>query len=38
VVHYEKHNGGFSMVNVKDANGATFSTRETNCFVVGKGK
>lgn len=38
VVDREAHPGSFDVVHVKDAAGATFATRLTNAFVVGKGK
>merc|ERR1712080_757406 len=34
----EKHPGSFDIVNVKDATGATFATRLSNVFVIGRGK
>lgn len=38
ITHVEHHAGGFNVVHVKDARDSTFATRETNIFVIGKGK
>jgi len=37
VEHREKHAGSFDVVHIKDASGATFATRLTNVFIIGKG-
>jgi len=37
LMHIEKHEGSFNIVTVKDAKGATFSTRLHNVFVIGSG-
>lgn len=37
IVHREKHPGSFEVIHVKDAVGHEFSTRVSNCFVIGKG-
>jgi small subunit ribosomal protein S4e len=37
VQHVEKHDGSFTIVQVKDAAGNTFATRLTNVFIIGKG-
>jgi len=34
----EKHQGSFDIAHVKDASGHSFSTRISNCFVIGDGK
>jgi small subunit ribosomal protein S4e len=36
VVHKEKHNGGYTMVSLRDAAGNEFSTRITNVFMIGR--
>jgi small subunit ribosomal protein S4e len=38
ISHTEKHDGGFDIVHVRDTHGHTFTTRQNNAFVVGKGK
>jgi len=35
IASLEKHKGSFTIVFVKDANGAVFSTRESNVFIIG---
>ena len=37
VVHVEKHPGAFDIAIVRDAAGNTFSTRQENVFIIGKG-
>lgn len=37
LMHIEKHDGSFDIVNVKDSKGNVFSTRLGNIFVVGSG-
>eukprot|EP01089_Gocevia_fonbrunei_P006395 TRINITY_DN1705_c0_g1_i2.p1 TRINITY_DN1705_c0_g1~~TRINITY_DN1705_c0_g1_i2.p1 ORF type:complete len:267 (-),score=51.07 TRINITY_DN1705_c0_g1_i2:99-899(-) len=37
IEHREKHQGSFDIVHVKDASGASFATRLTNVFIIGKG-
>lgn len=37
LVKIEKHPGGFTIVNVRDVSGNTFSTRQVNTFVIGPG-
>lgn len=37
VIHVEKHPGSFDIVSVRDAAGHTFSTRQENVFIIGKG-
>jgi len=37
IEHRERHEGSFDIVHVKDASGATFATRLSNVFVIGKG-
>jgi ribosomal protein S4E len=37
VIHVEKHPGSFDIVSVRDATGHTFSTRQENVFIIGKG-
>jgi len=37
IEHRERHEGSFDIVHIKDASGATFATRLTNVFVIGKG-
>eukprot|EP00216_Chloropicon_sp_CCMP2111_P005193 CAMPEP_0198234058 /NCGR_PEP_ID=MMETSP1446-20131203/151_1 /TAXON_ID=1461542 ORGANISM="Unidentified sp, Strain CCMP2111" /NCGR_SAMPLE_ID=MMETSP1446 /ASSEMBLY_ACC=CAM_ASM_001112 /LENGTH=259 /DNA_ID=CAMNT_0043914785 /DNA_START=25 /DNA_END=804 /DNA_ORIENTATION=+ len=37
IVSREKHKGGNDIVHVKDSSGASFATRITNVFVIGKG-
>jgi len=34
----DKHPGSFDIVHVKDATGATFATRLSNVFIIGRGK
>ena len=34
----EKHVGSFDIAHVKDTRGNTFSTRLSNCIVIGDGK
>ena len=34
----DRHQGGFDIVHVKDANGKSFATRINNVFVIGTGK
>merc|ERR1712088_1239759 len=34
----DRHPGSFDIVNVKDASGASFATRMSNIFVIGRGK
>merc|ERR1712227_33236 len=34
----DRHPGSFDIVHVKDASGATFATRLSNIFVIGRGK
>jgi small subunit ribosomal protein S4e len=36
LVHIERHPGSFNVVNVKDASGKTFATRQQNLFVLSK--
>jgi len=36
IAHRERHPGSFDIVHVKDTTGATFSTRLSNVFVIGK--
>lgn len=38
ILHVERHLGGFSIVHLKDQNGKTFATRESNVFVIGNKK
>eukprot|EP01027_Heterolobosea_sp_BB2_P025319 GEZU01038852.1.p2 GENE.GEZU01038852.1~~GEZU01038852.1.p2 ORF type:complete len:261 (+),score=98.33 GEZU01038852.1:44-826(+) len=38
IVHRERHPGSFDIVKIRDATGATFSTRIGNVFVIGKGE
>ena len=33
----EKHKGSFTIAHIKDANGAVFTTRSDNVFVIGAG-
>ena len=35
IASLEKHKGSFTIVHIKDANGAVFSTRSGNVFVIG---
>ncbi|KAL7752679.1 40S ribosomal protein S4 [Sorochytrium milnesiophthora] len=35
ITHREKHQGGFDIVHIKDANDHQFATRLTNVFVIG---
>lgn len=37
VLHVEKHPGSFDIVSMRDATGNTFSTRQENVFIIGKG-
>ncbi|OMJ09037.1 40S ribosomal protein S4 [Smittium culicis] len=37
IVHRDRHNGGFDIVNLKDSTGNTFATRLSNVFVIGEG-
>ena len=34
----DRHPGSFDIVHVKDATGATFATRLSNVFIIGRGK
>merc|ERR1712227_211362 len=34
----DRHQGSFDIVHVKDATGATFATRLSNVFIIGRGK
>jgi ribosomal protein S4E len=36
ITHVEHHPGSFDIVTVRDATGATFSTRMDNVFIIGK--
>lgn len=36
--HVERHLGSFDIAHIKDANGKTFATRNTNVFVLGDKK
>ena len=39
IMHLERHLGSFDIQHIKDANGKTFATRQTNVFMIGdKGK
>jgi len=38
LMHVEKHDGSFSIVNLKDSKGNTFATRLNNVFVIGNGQ
>ncbi|KAK3906608.1 40S ribosomal protein S4 [Staphylotrichum tortipilum] len=38
ITHRERHDGGFGIVHLKDAIDNTFTTRETNVFVIGSEK
>lgn len=38
IVHWEKHEGGFDIVHVRDSKGHTFATRIHYAFVIGHGK
>jgi len=38
ITHRERHDGGFSIVHIKDAVDNTFATRESNVFVIGTDK
>jgi len=38
IVHVEHHPGSFDIVQVRDTNGHTFSTRQENVFVIGSGE
>lgn len=38
ILHVERHLGSFSIVHFRDANGKTFSTRESNVFMIGNKK
>jgi small subunit ribosomal protein S4e len=35
ITHRERHDGGFNIVHLKDANDNSFATREGNVFVIG---
>ena len=35
IASLEKHKGSFTIVHIKDANGAIFSTRSANVFIIG---
>lgn len=36
ILRIEKHEIGFDMVHLKDANGRLFATRARNCFIIGE--
>jgi len=38
IVNIQSHPGSFEIIHVKDSLGKVFSTRNTNIFVIGKGK
>jgi small subunit ribosomal protein S4e len=39
IMHLERHLGSFDIQHIKDVNGKTFATRQTNVFMIGdKGK
>jgi len=39
IIHnIEKHPGSFEIIHMKDVNGKEYATRNTNVFVIGKGK
>merc|ERR1711973_420553 len=38
IMHRDRHPGSFDIVHVKDATGATFATRLSNVFIIGRGK
>jgi small subunit ribosomal protein S4e len=38
ITHRERHDGGFNIVHLKDAIENTFTTRESNVFVIGQDK
>ncbi|KAL2884905.1 40S ribosomal protein S4 [Ceratocystis lukuohia] len=38
ITHRERHDGGFAIVHLKDALGNTFTTRESNVFIIGQDK
>ena len=38
ILHVEKHEGSFDVVQVRDSTGNTFSTRKTNVFIIGSGE
>ncbi len=37
-MHVEKHLGSFDIAHIKDSNGKTFATRNSNVFVLGDKK
>jgi len=37
IINIEKHDGGYTIVHVKDSRGTTFLTRMSNVFVIGHG-
>ena len=38
LLHVERHLGSFDIAHIKDANGKTFATRNSNIFVFGSRK
>jgi small subunit ribosomal protein S4e len=38
LMHVEKHVGSFHIAHVRDANGKTFATRNSNIFIIGDKK
>lgn len=38
LMHVEHHLGSYEIVHIRDSNGASFSTRLSNIFVIGQGK
>ena len=38
LMHVEKHLGSFDIAHIRDANGKTFATRNSNVFVIGDSK
>lgn len=38
ILHVEKHPGSFDIVQIRDATGNSFSTRQENVFVIGSGE
>jgi len=38
ITNLEKHPGSFDIVHIRDTNGKIFATRQSNVFIIGKGK
>jgi small subunit ribosomal protein S4e len=38
ITNLDRHPGSFNVVHIKDSRDKVFATRETNIFIIGKGK